>query len=86
MYLNYNRGRGSWRECRRCKGVHRHEVTSQGYEGQTEGQGQTSRDDSEVSGLSEAGITEGQALRKKMRHSGENALSLRSQWALERDA
>ena len=41
---------------------------------------------SEVSGLSEAGITEGQALRNKMRHSGENALSLRSQWALERDA
>lgn len=79
MYLNYNRGRGSRRECRRHKGVHRHEVTSRGYEGQTEGQGQTSRDDSEVSGLSEAGSTEGQGLRKKMMCSGENALSLRSQ-------
>lgn len=50
-------------------------MTRQVCEGQTEGQGQTSRDDSEVSGLSEAGSTEGQGLRKKMMSSGKNAES-----------
>ena len=80
MPLNYNRGRGSGKECGRCKEVHRCEVTSWVWEGQRDGWGQTSRDDSEVSGLGGTGSSGGRGLRRKMTRSGENALSLRSQW------
>lgn len=37
MHLNHKRGRGSGRECGRCKEVHRCEVTSWVWEGQRDG-------------------------------------------------
>lgn len=74
-HLNYKRGRGSWKECGRCKRVHRCEVRSWGerenedrYEGKTE-----------VSGLGETGSTGRGGFRRKMTSSGENEWSLRSQ-------